>query len=250
MRNIFFRRSVAIVAGIAGCVSYLTRRAGAARQPNPRQQPGAQVTMFAPEQHDLYDGHYVLSANRIYMVGGLNDAPGWDHLDNDAVNVKPVAGTVEIDVDELKNTGKFEARLKIPEGDLVLAMDRFHEFNPCQHGGIAGVPPRTRHRLGMRRHQLAQSVRLSRRLGIRSRDAERQAALRQLRNAFHGDAGHPRSKDAEGELPDGRQETARGRSEPSDAADRFLHSEPADQPEEQTESRGLPALLRHGSTWK
>ena len=80
--------------------------------------------MFAPEQHDLYDGHYILSANRIYMVGGLNDAPGWDHLDNNAVNVKPVAGSVEIDVDEIKNTGKFEARLKIPEGDLLLAMDR------------------------------------------------------------------------------------------------------------------------------
>src|SRR5688500_19146530 len=103
---------------------------------NPRQQPGAQVTMFAPEQHDLYDGHFILSAGRIHMVGGLNDPPGWDHLGNDAANVKPVAGGVEIDVDEIKNTGKFEARLKIPEGELVLAMDRFHEFNPCQHGGI------------------------------------------------------------------------------------------------------------------
>jgi len=106
-------------------------------QNNPRQQPGAQVTMFAPEQHDLYDGHFIMSANRIYMVGGLNDAPGWDHLGNDATNVKLVGGTAEIDVDEMKNTGKFEARLKIPEGDLVLAMDRFHEFNPCQNGGIA-----------------------------------------------------------------------------------------------------------------
>ena len=47
---------------------------GGAQQPaNPRQQAGASITMFAPEQHDLYDGHYVLSANRIYMVGGLND---------------------------------------------------------------------------------------------------------------------------------------------------------------------------------
>jgi hypothetical protein len=35
----------------------------AARQaPNPRQQPGATVTMFAPEQRDLYDGHFILSA--------------------------------------------------------------------------------------------------------------------------------------------------------------------------------------------
>jgi hypothetical protein len=92
--------------------------------------------VFAPEQHDLYDGHFVISANRIHMVGSLNDPPGWNHMDNDAKTVKPVSGTAEIDVDEIKNTGKFEARLKIPEGDLVLAIDRFNEFAPCQNGGI------------------------------------------------------------------------------------------------------------------
>ncbi|MGE0405933.1 MAG: hypothetical protein AB7O65_06515, partial [Candidatus Korobacteraceae bacterium] len=100
----------------------------AQQQPNPRQQPGAMVHIYAPDQHDLYDGHFVISANRIYMVGGLNDPEGWDHLDNEARNVRPVGGTAEIDVDEIKNTGKFEARLKIPEGDLVLVMDRWHEF--------------------------------------------------------------------------------------------------------------------------
>ena len=90
----------------------------AAQQPaNPRQQPGATITMFAPEQHDLYDGQFILSANRIYMVGGLNDPAGWDHLDNEAKTVKPVSGTAEIDVNDLSNTGKFEARLKIPDGD-------------------------------------------------------------------------------------------------------------------------------------
>jgi hypothetical protein len=103
---------------------------------NPRQQPGATVHIFAPEQHDLYDGHFVISANRIYMVGGLNDPEGWDHLDNEAKNVRPVAGAAEIDVNEIQNTGKFEARLKIPEGDLVLVMDKWNEFSPCQNGGI------------------------------------------------------------------------------------------------------------------
>ena len=88
------------------------------QQPDPRRQPGGLITMFAPEQHDLYDGHYVLSANRIYMVGGLNDPAGWDHIDNEARTVKPVSGTVDIDVNDLTNTGRFEARLKIPEGDL------------------------------------------------------------------------------------------------------------------------------------
>src|SRR5688572_23550185 len=88
----------------------------AAQAPNPRQQPGAMVHIFAPEQHDLYDGHFVLSANRIYMTGGLNDPEGWDHLDNDAKSVRPAAGTAEIDVDEIKNTGTFVARLKIQKG--------------------------------------------------------------------------------------------------------------------------------------
>ncbi len=81
-----------------------------AQQPaaNPRQQPGAPITLYAPEQHDLYDGHFVLSANRVYMVGGLNDPVGWDHMDNEAKTVKPVSGTAEIDVNDLTNTGKFE----------------------------------------------------------------------------------------------------------------------------------------------
>src|SRR5688572_33462656 len=90
---------------------------------NPRQQPGAQVHIFAPDQHDLYDGHFRISANRIHMVGSLNDPEGFDHLDNDAKNVKLVSGTAEIDVDEIKNTGTFEAKLKIPEGDFVLTLE-------------------------------------------------------------------------------------------------------------------------------
>ena len=71
-----------VVASMAGLV--VGSRVAAQQQANPRQQPGAMITMFAPEQHDLYDGHYVLSANRIHMVGGLNDPVGWDHLDNEA----------------------------------------------------------------------------------------------------------------------------------------------------------------------
>ena len=125
MRTSFFIILIALATAIA-----------AGQQPNPRQQPGGSITAFAPDQHDRYDGHFIMSANRIYMVGGVNDPEGWDHIDNAAATVKPVAGSVDIDVNDLTNTGKFEARLKIPEGDLVLAIDRFHEFSPCQNGGI------------------------------------------------------------------------------------------------------------------
>ena len=46
-------------------------------------------------------------------------------MDNDAKTVKPVSGTAEIDVNDLKNTSKFEARL-IPEG--ARACDSAHFF--------------------------------------------------------------------------------------------------------------------------
>jgi len=108
-----------------------------AQQATPRVQRGAQIALYAPEQHDLYDGRFVLSAARIYQAGTLADAPGWDHIDNDAEHLRPVGGTVQIDVDERTNSGTFEATLQVPEGTLVLALDRFHEFSPCQDGGIA-----------------------------------------------------------------------------------------------------------------
>ena len=115
---------------------------GNAQEHDPRKQPGAEISIFSPEQHDLYDGRFIMSAGRIYMVGGLNDAPGWDHLGNDAVTVKPVAGIVEIDVDDLKNTGKFEARLRIPEGDLLLSLPKWRD---CR------LSARARRRLWLRR---------------------------------------------------------------------------------------------------
>ena len=108
-----------------------------ARQATPRQQPGAEMTLYTPEQHDLYDGRFILSAGRVYQIGSVNDDPGWNHIGNDAANAHAVAGTVEIDVNEISNTGRFIARLEVPEGELVVELDRFHEFSPCQDGGVA-----------------------------------------------------------------------------------------------------------------
>ena len=89
MRNSVVLAALAVASAVGGVTGWTV---AAQDKPNPRQQPGAMVTMFAPEQHDLYDGHFVLSANRIYMVGGLNDPAGWDHLDNEAKTVKAVSG--------------------------------------------------------------------------------------------------------------------------------------------------------------
>ena len=109
----------------------------AVAQAGPRSQPGTEMGIYTPEQHDLYSGRFILGASKIYQVGRLNDPPGWDHVDNEAERVYPVEGTVELDVNEIDNTGTFIARLKVPEGDLVIEMDRFNEFSPCQNGGVA-----------------------------------------------------------------------------------------------------------------
>lgn len=122
---------------LLGTVGTLLGGAVEGQEDTPRRQPGAAMTLYTPEQHDLYDGRFVLSAGRVYQVGGLRDAPGWDHMGNDGAGVHPVGGTVDIDVNEIENTGRFVARLEVPEGELTIEMDRFNEFSPCQDGGVA-----------------------------------------------------------------------------------------------------------------
>lgn len=128
-------KRMSLLCVLAAVIALTPQLAG--QEATPRRQPGADIALYAPEQHDLYDGRFVLSAGRIYQVGRLDDPPGWDHMGNDASNVHAVHGTVEIDLDEIANSGSFVARLRVPEGALVIALDRFHEFSPCQDGGIA-----------------------------------------------------------------------------------------------------------------
>ncbi|MFQ5777449.1 MAG: hypothetical protein ACE5IP_05530 [Terriglobia bacterium] len=129
------KESIRLVVGLA--VVCALAAATARPQAGPRSQPGTAMGIYTPEQHSLYDGHFVLTASRIFQVGRLSDPPGWDHMDNEAQRVHAVEGTVEIDVDEINNAGTFVARLTVPEGKLVITLDRFHEFNPCQDGGVA-----------------------------------------------------------------------------------------------------------------
>jgi hypothetical protein len=93
--------------------------------------------MFTPEQHPLYDGRFVVTGSRVHQVGTLSDASPWDHMGDDATNLRPVGGTIEVDVNERANTGTFRATLDLPEGRYVVTIDRFEEFSPCQDGGIA-----------------------------------------------------------------------------------------------------------------
>jgi len=111
--------------------------APAAEERGPRTQPGTVMDVYAPAQHPLYDGRFVVGGARVFQVGRLDDIAPWDHMGDDGTTATPVAGTIEIDVDEIANAGTFRAELDLPEGRYVVEIDRFEEFSPCQDGGIA-----------------------------------------------------------------------------------------------------------------
>jgi len=106
-------------------------------EPGARFQPETMMGIYTPEQHDLYDGRFVISGARVYQTGTLSDESPWDHMGDDASNVREAGGTIEIDVDEIDNTGTFRAELELAEGTYVVNLEEVVEFDPCQDGGIA-----------------------------------------------------------------------------------------------------------------
>jgi len=102
-----------------------------------RTQPGTEMGLYAPAQHDLYDGRFNIRGTRIFQAGTLTDESPWDHMGDDASNLREVGGAVEFEVNEVENTGSFVADMELPEGRYRIELDRFVEFSACQDGGIA-----------------------------------------------------------------------------------------------------------------
>jgi hypothetical protein len=234
------RTGIVVVALVIGSGS------AAWQQANPRQQPGATITMFAPEQHDLYDGQYMLSAGRVYMVGTLNDPPGWDHMDNDAKTIKPVSGTAEINVNDLTNTGTFEAKLRLPEGDLVLAIDKFNEFAPCQNGGIVGFLHEHGTDSGCGDNNWPKTFVYVAGWGFGHATLNGKPLYQNYEMHFTVTQGIRDRKTLRVNYPMANKKQPAGEVNPGDTADRLLHPEPAAESEEPPEPRGVRALLRHG----
>ena len=122
---------------VAGCARPESDNSEVPPERGPRTQPGAAMSLYAPDQHDLYDGRFVISGARIHQVGTLDDESPWDHMGNDGSNLRAVGGTAEIDVNEIENTGTFRAELDLPEGRYVIDLEEIKQFSPCQDGGIA-----------------------------------------------------------------------------------------------------------------
>jgi hypothetical protein len=141
---------------LAAAVAAAGAVASAQQPANPRQQPGQPSPSLPPNSMTSTTGTFVSRPAASTWWAALNDAPGWDHMDNARHAVRPAAGTVAIDVDEIKNTGTFTASLKIPEGDLDARHRPLERVQPVPERRHRRLPARARHRLGLRRQQLAE----------------------------------------------------------------------------------------------
>jgi hypothetical protein len=73
----------------------------------PKGSEGTRI--FKGVEHPQYTGQFRISGQRATLVGSMNDASPWDHLDYAGKHLLPVQGTISIDVNELANTGRVEA---------------------------------------------------------------------------------------------------------------------------------------------
>ena len=79
----------------------------AAEMRGPRSQPDTDMSLYAPEQHELYDGVFKITGRRIYQAGRLDEESPWDHMGDSADNLRPVGGEIVFDVNEIANSGTF-----------------------------------------------------------------------------------------------------------------------------------------------
>ena len=123
---------------VLACVVSFAENHESKRPAAARSQPGTDMTIYSPETHPPYDGRFNITGTRVFQVGTLTDESPWNHIAGDASHrPRAVGGTIEIDVDEIHNTGTFKAVLDLPEGEYAVELTRFVEFSPCQDGGIA-----------------------------------------------------------------------------------------------------------------
>ena len=134
MKNYVFKFLALLVLTLAACSP-----PPASTTPSTEATPASdkQLPIYAPDQHELYDGRFNIVGRKIYQVGILDDPSPWNHMGDDASNVRSVGGEIAFQANELDNTATFVATLDLPEGKYVVELDRVHEFNSCQDGGIA-----------------------------------------------------------------------------------------------------------------
>jgi len=101
----------------------------------PKGNEGTRI--FKAVEHPYYSGQFRIRGQKTTLVGGMQDKSPWDHLDYAGKHLKAVQGTIDIDVNEITNTGQVIAEFTEGSDRYKIVFDRFSASKPYQDGGIA-----------------------------------------------------------------------------------------------------------------
>jgi hypothetical protein len=101
----------------------------------PKGDEGTRI--FKATEHPFYSGAFRLKGNRATLVGSVQDKAPWDHLDYAGKRHTQVPGTIDIDVNEITNSGRVVAEFSEGSDRYRIVFDRFAAKASFQDGGIA-----------------------------------------------------------------------------------------------------------------
>src|SRR5574342_180542 len=101
----------------------------------PKENEGTRI--FQPTEHPYYSGQFHLFSQKTILIGSMQDRAPWDHLDYAGKRLTPVQGTIDIEVNELSNSGQVVAEFVESTDHYRIVFDRFAAKAPFQDGGIA-----------------------------------------------------------------------------------------------------------------
>src|SRR4249919_1752534 len=94
---------VTVMLFIPGAIqTWMLARAENRQFGTPQDSEGTRI--FNATEHPYYSSAFHISGGRATLVGSMQDVSPWDHLDYAGKHLLPVKGSVEIQVDETKNT--------------------------------------------------------------------------------------------------------------------------------------------------
>lgn len=125
----------AVVVALAAVSLSLLAFAADSQFGTPKEKEGTRI--FKATEHPHYSGEFRIRGTQTILVGSLRNSSPWDHLDYAGKHLLPVQGAIEIEVNEVTNTGRVLAEFVDGTDRYRIVFDRFAAKQPYQDGGIA-----------------------------------------------------------------------------------------------------------------
>ena len=89
----------------------------------PKGDEGTRI--FKATEHQHYSGQFHLVGQKATLIGSMQDRAPWDHLDYAGKHLISVQGSIDIEVNELTNSGQVVAEFVEGADRFRIVFDRF-----------------------------------------------------------------------------------------------------------------------------